>query len=146
MIHGIDTSFLVAAELASHPRHAGADRLLQTLNKAGDQFALTPLVLAEFVHIVTDPRRCAHPLTIETALDRAEQLWNAIETVHLFPTVDAVAQFFDWMRQHRLGRKRLLDTQLAAMFHTAGISSILSLNRTDFELFGCFAVHDGQVV
>jgi predicted nucleic acid-binding protein len=97
-------------------------------------------VLAEFVHIITDPRRCTRPLTIKDALDRAEQLWNAAETLQIFPAADAVTQFFDWMRQHRLGRKRLLDTQLAATFHVAGINSILSLNQADFELFGCFTV------
>ncbi len=74
------------------------------------------------------------------ALDRAEQLWNAAETVQVLPSADSITQFFAWMRQHRLGRKRLLDTQLAATLHAAGISSILSLNQSDFELFGCFSV------
>ena len=140
MIHGIDTSFLVAVELASHPRHSDARHKLYSLNQAGDQFALTPLVLAEFVHVVTDQRRCTNPLTMDAALDRAEQLWNATETVQLFPTTDGIAQFFDWMRQYHLGRKRLLDTQLAAMFHAAGISSILTLNPSDFDLFVCFTI------
>lgn len=141
MIHGIDTSFLVAAELASHSRHGDARTLLQTLNQAGDQFAIVPLVLAEFVHIVTDPRRCTNPLAIDVALNRANSLWNAAETVQVFPTASAVTQFFDWMRQHQLGRKRLLDTQLAATFYAAGITSILTLNRSDFALFGCFTIH-----
>lgn len=140
MIHGIDTSFLVAVELASHSRHLATRQLLHSLHQAGDQFALATQVLAEFVHIVTDPKRCTNPLTIEVALDRAEQLWNAVETVQIFPTSDANSQFFAWMRQHRLGRKRILDTQLAATFHTAGIRSILTLNKADFELFGCFVI------
>jgi predicted nucleic acid-binding protein len=72
MIHAVDTSFLVAAELASHSRHAAARQLLQSLHQAGDQFALAPQVLAEFVHIVTDPRRCTNPLMIDEALDRAD--------------------------------------------------------------------------
>jgi len=140
MIHGIDTSFLVATELASHSRHTAARQLIHSLNQAGDQFALAPQVLAEFVHIVTDLRRCTKPLVVNEALDRAEQLWNASETVQIFPKADAVTQFFGWMRGHRLGRKRLLDTQLAATFHAAGINSILSLNQADFQLFGCFVV------
>ncbi|MEO8166186.1 MAG: hypothetical protein ABI619_12400, partial [Betaproteobacteria bacterium] len=81
-----------------------------------------------------------NPLTMDAALDRAEQLWIGAETVQVFPTADAVRQFFDWMRPYRLGRKRLLDTQLAATFHAAGIDSILSLNPADFALFGCFTV------
>jgi predicted nucleic acid-binding protein len=115
--------------------------LSRTLNQGGDQFDIAPLVLAEFVHIVTDQRRCKNPLTMDIALDRAELLWNAAETVQVFPTASAVTQFFDWMRQHQLGRTRLLDTQLAATFFAAGISSILTLNRSDFALFGCSTIH-----
>ena len=141
MIHGVDTSFLVAAELASHSRHADVHQMLRTFSSAGDQFALAPLVLAEVVHIVTDQRRCTNPLTMDVALDRAEQLWNAAETVQVFPSAASTTQFFHWMRQFQLGRKRLLDTQLAATYYAANIDSILSLNRTDFELFGCFTIH-----
>jgi predicted nucleic acid-binding protein len=141
MIHGVDMSFLVATELASHSRHSDARQLLQSFNQAGDQFALTPLVLAEFVHIVTDQRRCTNPLTMGLALDRAEQLWDAAETMQVFPTAASISQFFVWMRQHQVGRKRLLDTQLAATFHAAGINSILSLNESDFAVFACFTIH-----
>jgi hypothetical protein len=42
------------------------------------------------------------------------------------------------LREHRLGRKRLLDTMLAATFRSAGISSILTCDRTDFEVLGGF--------
>ena len=141
MIHGIDTSFLVATELASHSRHADSRRLLDQFSRAGDQFALAPQILAEFVHIVTDGRRCANPLGMTSALERAELVWNATETVQIFPDAAATSQFLAWMRQYRLGRKRLLDTLLAATFHTAAIQSVITLNRSDFELFGCFAIH-----
>lgn len=114
MIHGIDTSFLVAVELVSHARHGQSRTLLDRFVQQGDQFALAPQVLAEFVHIVTDPQRSAKPLRMSTAIDRAEALWNATETVQLFPNASAAAQFFVWMRQHQFGRKRLLDTMLAA--------------------------------
>ena len=59
MIHGVDTSFLVAVELVSHARHGDSRCLRDRFLKGGEQFALVPQVLAEFVHIVTDPRRCA---------------------------------------------------------------------------------------
>jgi predicted nucleic acid-binding protein len=70
MIHGIDTSFLVATELAVHSRQAASRKLLHRLDQAGDQLALAPQVLAELVHIVTDPRRCSAPLAMPTALQR----------------------------------------------------------------------------
>jgi predicted nucleic acid-binding protein len=57
MTHGIDTDFLVAAEITGHPNHQAADVLLSKLLDEGHDFALAPQTLAEFVHIVTDPRR-----------------------------------------------------------------------------------------
>jgi predicted nucleic acid-binding protein len=142
MIHGVDTSFLVAVELVSHGRHGDCRSLRDRLVQVGDQFALVPQVLAEFIHIVTDPRRCAQPLSIDVAINRAESLWNAREAIQVLPDAGATAQFFVWMRQYQLGRKRLLDTLMAATFHAAGIHSVVTLNRSDFELFGCFTIHE----
>jgi predicted nucleic acid-binding protein len=136
MILGIDTSFLVATELASHVRHQAARELLQRLNQAGDTFALAPQVLAEFVHVVTDPRRCSVPLPISAAMDRTEVIWNATQVLQVFPDAVATSQFVHWMRQHRLGRKRLLDTLLGATYWIAGIRSVVTLNHADFALFG----------
>lgn len=140
MIHGIDTSILVASELASHARHVSSRALLISLDQAGHPLALAPQVLAEFVHIVTDPRRCAAPLDMATALLRAEQVWNATQVMQVFPNASTTSQFLAWMRQHSLGRKRLLDTMLAATYWTAGIAAIATLNPSDFTVFGCFAV------
>jgi len=140
MTHGIDTSFLVATELASHTRHGASRALLQRLSEAGDDLGLAPQVLAEFVHVVTDPRRCSSPLTLPTALERAGLIWNAAQVRQVFPDAAAAAQFLAWMRQHLLGRKRLLDTLLAATYWSAGIRSVVTLNPADFDVFGCFAV------
>ncbi len=57
-----------------------------------------------------------------------------------FPDATAVFQFFAWMGENRLGRKRLLDTLLAATYWSAGIRSVVTLNRADFVVFGCFAI------
>jgi predicted nucleic acid-binding protein len=55
MTHGLDTSFLVAIEVRPYEEHARAR--FQRLLKAGDTFSLSPQILAEFIHVVTDPRR-----------------------------------------------------------------------------------------
>ena len=62
MIHGLDTGFLVAAEVTEHGEHTGARATLARLLAAGDLIAMAPQVLAEFIHIVTDPRRFRQPL------------------------------------------------------------------------------------
>ena len=40
---------------------------------------MRPRVLTEFVHVVTDPRRFEHPLTMNEALERASKWWDARE-------------------------------------------------------------------
>jgi hypothetical protein len=42
------------------------------------------------------------------------------------------------MQQFSLGRKRLLDTLLAATYREAGIQSLLTTNQSDFQIFGVF--------
>jgi hypothetical protein len=59
--------------------------------------------------------------------------------VQVFPTAESTLVFLGWLEEHRLGRKRLLDTMLASTFRGAGIDSILTLNRDDFSIFGGFA-------
>jgi predicted nucleic acid-binding protein len=139
MTHGIDTSFLVAVEVSSHTEHARVRAQFQKFLKAGDDFALTPQILAEFIHVVTDPRRFSAPLGLEQAIQRAEIWWNAAEVVHVFPTAESTLLFLNWLTEHRLGRKRLLDTMLASTLLAGEVVSILTLNRGDFEIFGSFS-------
>jgi predicted nucleic acid-binding protein len=138
MTHGLDTSFLVAVEVGSHEKHHSCRSCFQKLLKAGDTFSIAPQILAEFLHVITDPRRFASPLTMEQAGDRAEIWWNASEVIHVFPTAESTLLFLSWIAGHNLGRKRLLDTILASTFQAAHVNSILTLNRDDFAIFGGF--------
>jgi predicted nucleic acid-binding protein len=138
MKHGLDTGFLVAAEVAEHTEHTEAKSTLTRLLGAGDQIGIAPQVLAEFIHIVTDPRRFTHPLDMTAARQLAEQWWTAREVVQVFPDDGATRQFLDWIKQFSLGRKRLLDTLLAATYRQIGVHSLLTTNPADFGVFGGF--------
>src|SRR5262245_40837858 len=98
MIHGLDAGFLIAAELVEHPDHAGARAAIARLIGASDQIAIAPQILAEFIHIATDPRRFTRPLDISTARQIAEQWWTATDVIQVFPDELAVQQFFDWLQ------------------------------------------------
>jgi predicted nucleic acid-binding protein len=130
--HGIDTGFLVAAELVEHADHAWARQKLVELLENDDRLAITPQVIAEFIHIVTDSRRFAQPLNFKRARDLAEQWWTAVDVDRVFPNDNAVRQFLKWIQQHQLGRKRLLDTLLAATYKEVGVQSLLTTNPGDF--------------
>lgn len=90
---------------------------------------------AEFLHVVTDPRRFASPLSMEDALERIDRWWHARE-VRIVPTGDAVGmRFLELVKQHHLGRKRLLDTLLAATYLEAGVHVIVTTDVRDFGQF-----------
>ncbi|MFN0129080.1 MAG: type II toxin-antitoxin system VapC family toxin [Verrucomicrobiales bacterium] len=140
MTHGIDTDFLVAVEIENHPFHRQADELLQSLLKDGHDLALAPQTLAEFIHIVTDAKRMPQPLSMAEAIRRAEHWWQAEEVVRVYPEGQAVTDSFGWLTRHQLGRKRLLDTLLAATFHQAGVKRLVTNNHRDFKVFGALEI------
>lgn len=134
---GADTTFLVQLELVELPAHKAAHELLQReILQPQVPLALAPQVLAEFIHVVTDPRRFQKPLTAEEAVAKARFWWNATEVQHVFPTNESAVLFLDWMQRHQLGRKRILDTQLAASLWTAGVRQIITANPADFQILG----------
>jgi hypothetical protein len=63
----------------------------------------------------------------------------------IVPGPESVQLCFRWVREHRLGRKRLLETQLAAALHEAGVHRIITQNRRDFEVYGVFEIEDLEV-
>jgi predicted nucleic acid-binding protein len=140
MTHGIDTDFLVAAKIRDHPFHPQADSLLRSLLADEHDFAIAPQTLAEFIHIVTDARRMPQPLGMADAISRAEHWWQAAEVVRVFPEGDSVTHFLSWLIRHQPGRKRLLDSLLAATFRRAGIRRIITNNESDYKVPGVFEI------
>lgn len=137
---GIDTTWLMEVSLREHPGHVAARAKLERLAAAEETLAVAPQVLDEFVHAVTDARRLQAPLSMADAIALALRWWNAQSVRQVFPSAESVRLGWHWMREHNLGRKRILDTQLAATFHTHGISRILTSNARDYRVFGCFEV------
>ncbi len=76
---------------------------------------------------------------MDIALQHSERWWNAREVNQVMPADSAVTLFHEWMRRHHLGRKRVLDTLMAATYRTAGVNSLLTLNFDDFAIFDGFA-------
>lgn len=136
---GVDTSFLVALSVREHPSHGEAiDLFERTMRGRPASMALAPQVLTEFCHVITDPRRFERPLDMSEALELCEQWWNAEECRTVTVEADAGALFLTWMVEFKLGRKRLLDTLLAATYYSAGVVRLVSTDWRDFETYGVF--------
>jgi predicted nucleic acid-binding protein len=135
---GIDTSVLVALENKSHQDHARVANLVRKLLRRGDRFALCPQVAAEFIHVATDAARFPAPLTMVQALARI-QWWSTVEQCRwVYPDDETLNLFLDWMTEHRLGRKRVIDTMLAATYSTSGVTALATLDPADFRPFDQF--------
>ncbi len=60
--------------------------------------------------------------------------------VRVFPDGAIVADFFGMIRKHRLSRKRLLDTMLAATLQQLGIRKIITNNEADYRVLATLEV------
>ena len=136
---GLDTTFLVQLEIQEAEAHDAALEVLHGNILGRDRAAvLAPQVLSEFVHVVTDARRFERPLSIAQVLAKADFWWNAKEIERIFPDERVVGRFLAWMAEYSLGRKRLLDTLLAATWYERGITRIVTSNARDYQVFGVF--------
>lgn len=138
MAIGVDTTWLVQVAVREHEGHAAARERLQHIAASGETLALAPQVLNEFVRVITDGSRFQRPLSVIEAIDLVEEWWNAQQVRQVFPTAESTRLAWQWMRQFRLGRKRILDAHLAATFHAAGINRVLTTNARDYRVFECF--------
>ncbi len=135
---GLDTTVLVAASLLEHERHRHCWDILKRCIGKKQKILLTPQVLSEFIHVVTDERRFQKPLTITEAIAKSEEWWGAEEVTQVYPNEEAVRLFHIWLVEYTLVRKRLLDTMLAATYSAAGAQALFTLNPNDFKIFNVF--------
>jgi len=137
----LDTNILIAHAIPDHPCHGAVRARIEQFVSAGHELALTSGILSEFIHVVTDSRRFEIPLSIGEALGWAEFWSDAEEAVLLTTDISAHRQWLRWLEEYQLGRKRLLDTLIAATWQAAGVREIFTLNPRDFEIFCVFTIH-----
>jgi predicted nucleic acid-binding protein len=137
---GLDCNILVQLALADHPANSAAVTILQTETKQGRKLVFPPLIITEFLHVITDERRFIPPLTMTEALDWIEEFLANPQVSLLEPNEASMQQTLRWMRQFNLGRKRILDTHLAAVLYTNGVYRLLTSNPGDFRLFGVLEI------
>jgi predicted nucleic acid-binding protein len=138
---GLDTNILVAYVIPEHPAHGKVRECIDQFRLEGRRLALTSGILAEFVHVVTDSKRFENPLSMTEALEWAAFWSDAVEVALISTEIAAHRLWLDWLVQHRLGRKRLLDTLIAAVWWSAGIREVFTLNPADFRIFDAFTLH-----
>jgi len=137
---GVDTPFLIAHTVLEHPQHSQAVAYCEQLLSEDKLLALCPTTIDEFLHVVTDPRRFEHPLTMPKAILIAQTWMQSQETTYLLPNENSNRLHLDWMLQHRLGRKRINDTRIASIYYHHGARTILTSNARDFSILNVFEI------
>ncbi len=136
MKRGLDTNVLVYAHLPILEGHRRVRSFLRDqLSTPNTVLVLTALVLHEFVHVVTDPRRFDPPVTMAEALAIARPYLHR-SNVEPAPLEEAtVSLAFELLERHHLGRKRIADTLFAAALLQHGVRSLVTCNPDDFAVF-----------
>lgn len=133
---GLDTNVLIQAHLPGLGHHELArDYLLEQLALPEVSLVVTPLVLHELVHIITDHRRFDPPVTMGEALAIARG-YVARSNVDCLPVdEDSLLRALDMLGRNRLGRNRVADALLAGTLLTHGVHRLATFNAADFALF-----------
>jgi predicted nucleic acid-binding protein len=136
VILALNTDVLVHWAMEGAPRHSAVRRLLtREVRQQNARLGLTPQVVLEFLHVVTDPKRFEHAMEMAEAQGVADALWGSPEAEHLLPVASVVPRTIELLRDLRLGRRRILDTALAATLEAAGVRRLATLNGDDYEAF-----------
>ena len=132
---GLDCNILVQLAIADHPANAKTLTAIQSETQRGEKLVFPPLVATEFLHVVTDERRFSPPLSMNEAMQWLEDFLASASVGLIQPGAASLEQTLKWMRQYNLGRKRILDTHLAAVLYANGVTRLLTSNPADFAIF-----------
>ena len=133
---GLDTNVLIYAQVPSLPDHEVVRRhVMEQLRRAEVKLFITPTVLHEFIHVVTDGRRFEPPVGMSEAV-AITRLYLGRSNIECLDLTEAVFQgALTLLERHGLGRKRVADTLLAATFLHHGVDEIVTCNPEDFAVF-----------
>lgn len=139
----VDTNVLIYAHIPSFAEHEVVRAfLLRQLRQQDVRLVVTPGILHEFVHVITDSRRFEPPVKMSEALALARLYLERTNVECVCTDEKTLLQAFELMEEHRLGRKRIADTLLATVLLQNGVSEIITCNPSDFKPFGDLQVLD----
>lgn len=133
---GVDTNVLVYLHMPSLPEHTQVRRyLLGQLRRPDVRLVLTPHILHEFIHTITDSRRFEPAVSMAEAVAIA-RLYLGRPNVEMLASDDAcLILALQWLENFGLGRKRIADTLFAATLVHYGVEELITSNGDDFKIF-----------
>lgn len=143
---GLDTNVLIHAHLqVSRESDQVRGFLRSQLKNSEVQLFVSPLVLHEFIHVVTDSRRFEPPVAMSEAVALARSYLGRSNVECLPVDEQAIAFALRTIERQSLGRKRIADTLFAATLITNDVSTIVTCNPKDFASFEDLRVVDPRM-
>ena len=140
---GIDTCFLIDLYWEDSPRNKNARSLFSKVaNNESVKVAVYYNCFNEFLHVITDSKRFENPLSVSEAISVIDYWCDIDRVTVLYPDDTSFKRTLAWMNRYQLGRNRVNDTQMASCYLTSGVSSIITANPKDFEIFESFEIND----
>ena len=140
---GIDTCFLIDLYWENSPRNKNARALFSRIaNNESVKVAVYYNCFNEFLHVITDSKRFENPLSVSEAISVIDYWCDIDRVTVLYPDDTSFKRTLAWMNRYQLGRNRVNDTQMASCYLTSGVSSIITANPKDFEIFESFEIND----
>ncbi len=133
---GVDTHVLIYAHVPALPDHQDVHQFLtRELRRDDVTLVLTPMVLHELIHVITDKRRFEPPVSMPEALALARMYLDASNVECLASDAESTLRMLALVDEHKLGRKRIADTLLAATLLRHGVHELITCHAADFAAF-----------
>ena len=140
---GIDTCFLIDLYWEDSPRNKNARVLFSKIaNNESVKVAVYYNCFNEFLHVITDSKRFENPLSVSEAISVIDYWCDIDRVTVLYPDDTSFKRTLAWMNRYQLGRNRVNETQMASCYLTSGVSTIITANPKDFEIFESFEIND----
>lgn len=144
--YGLDTNVLIFAHMPALSEHPLVRAFLGQIVQRDDALlVVTPLVLHELVHVLTDGRRFEPPVTMSEATALARRYLDRSNVRCVDVTSEAMAHALDLVDRHRLGRKRIADTLLAATYLVHGVDRLITCDPDHFAVIEGLRVMDPRI-
>lgn len=135
MIVAVDADVLVSWAMSGAPRHRPVRRFVDRAVAEGKRIGIPSQVAWEFLHICTDGKRFERPLAMDAAMDVVRELRASPDVCDLDAGASVVDRVVELLARYRLGRKRILDTVLAATLEAGKVKTLATFNAKDYEVF-----------
>ena len=130
----VDTNVLVAANVATHPRHAIALQRLKDMSAGGAEFWINRQVLREYLVTLTRPQTFTSPQPVNVLLTQVAYFQSRMQVAD--DTAEVTANLLALLQSIPLGGKQVHDANVVATMQAYGIPRLLTDNTGDFNRFG----------